>query len=198
MIDLQTEDIRILERDELISAVIEKHERMIADYSSEYDTLKSTSGELDTEIIDLKKRIDENSEKTGVDEEKKNIYGNNACRELDKLDLPTMEYDKIKSGITSLMSSKNSDTVDERKTVYDSLLSDIEKISEKDTKPLLSEIESTFKAYQDENAARESVISDKALLEKKQGEVQENKRVDWLEKRIKSHQDSLEYWKGMK
>jgi hypothetical protein len=33
---------------------------------------------------------------------------------------------------------------------------------------------------------------------KKESEMQKNKRVGWLEKRISSHKESLEYWTGMK
>ena len=204
MIDLKTEEIRILGRDELISAVIAKHERMIAEYSSEYDTLKSTSSELDTEINELKKSIEEAGEQIGVYEEKKNLFGHNALEELEKFELRTMDSDKIKIGIQSLMSAKSSDTVEDRKTVYESLCSDVRSISEnseKDTETktsLLAKIDDTFKAYQDENAAKEEIASKKALLVVKEGEIQENKRVGWLEKRIGSHKESLEYWQGMK
>jgi predicted nucleic acid-binding Zn-ribbon protein len=197
VIDLQTEEIRILGRDELISAVIGKHERMITDYSSEYDTLKNSSGELDAEIDGLKKHIEEVSEQIGVYEEKKNLFGHNALDELEKLGLETMDRDKIEAGIKSLMSAKI-DNAEERKNGYESLQSDVKNISEKDTQALLSKIDDTFEAYQNENTARETAASEKALLVKKESEVSENKRLEWLEKRIKSHQESLEYWKGMK
>ena len=198
VIDLQAEEIRILGRDELISAVIAKHERMITDYSSEYDMLKSTSGELDTEINVLKKHIEEAKEQIGVYEEKKNLFGYNALEELEKLELKTMESDKIKIGIQALMSSKSSDTIEDRKNNYDTLLADVKNIPEKDTELLLAKIDATFKAYHGENVSRTDVISKEALLAKKESEIQENKRVGWLEKRISSHQESLEYWKGMK
>jgi len=198
VIDLQTEEIRILGRDELISAVIEKHERMIADYSSEYDMLKSTSCELETEISELKKFIAESEEQIGVYEEKKNLFGHNALEELEKLELKTMESDIITAGIQSLMSAKSSDTVEDRKPGYESLLSYVRNISEKDTELLLSKIDATFNAYRDENTSKEEIVSKKALLVKKESEIQENKRIGWLEKRILSHKDSLEYWQGMK
>jgi predicted nucleic acid-binding Zn-ribbon protein len=113
VIDLQTEEIRILGRDELISAVIAKHEHMIADYSSEYDTLKSAAGGLDTEINDLKKRIEELegkheehdekiSGKISVYDELKHRSGCDALNELEKLHLGTMESEKIEPRIKSL------------------------------------------------------------------------------------------------
>jgi hypothetical protein len=195
---VQTEEIRILERNELISAVIEKHERLIAEYQAEYDALTTTSTALDTEIEDLKKRISENEEKTEVDDEKKHHYGREAKIELEKLNLKQMDAEKIEKGITDLTSSKSSDSAEERKAVYDALRSDINNAEGGDKTVLLAKIGAAYQAYTEEHSLKEAVSADKERLVQKQGEVTENKRADWLSKRIDSHKESLEYWKGMK
>ena len=195
---MQTEEIRILERNELISAVIEKHERLIAEYQAEYDALTTTSTALDTEIEDLKKRISESEEKTEVDDEKKHFYGNEAKAELKNLNLKQTDAEKIETGIVALTSSKSSDTAEERKAVYDALISDVNNAEGGDKSALLAKIDAAYQAYIKEYAAKENASADKVLLEQKQGEVTENKRADWLSKRIDSHKESLEYWKGMK
>ncbi|WP_316557621.1 hypothetical protein [Methanimicrococcus hongohii] len=195
---MQTEEIRILERNELISAVIDKHERLIAEYQAEYDALSTTSTALDTEIEDLKKRISENEEKTGVFDEKKHHSGYEAEEELKKLDLKPMDVEKIGAGITALNSDKTSDTAEERKAVYDALRSDINNAEGGDKSALLAKIDAAYQAYTEEHSLKETVTADKETLQQKQGEVTENKRADWLSKRIESHKESLEYWKGMK
>ncbi|WNY28777.1 hypothetical protein MmiEs2_09810 [Methanimicrococcus stummii] len=195
---MQTEEIRILERNELISAVVEKHERLIAEYQAEYDALTTTSTALDTEIEDLKKRIAENEEKTEVDDEKKHHYGRDAEIELEKLNLKPMDNDKIKAGIAALTSSKISDSAEERKTVYDALRTDISGAEGGDKSALLAKVDAAYQAYTEEHTLKETTDADKELLSQKQGEVTENRRADWLFKRIDSHKESLEYWKGMK
>lgn len=195
---MQTEEIRILERNELISAVVEKHERLIAEYQAEYDALTTTSTVLDTEIEDLKKRITDNEEKTGVFDEKKHHSGYEAEEELKKLDLKPMDAEKIGAGITALNSDKTSDTAEERKAVYEALRSDINAAEGGDKTALLAKVDAAYQAYVEEYALKEASEADKKLLVQKQGEVTENKRADWLSRRIDSHKESLEYWKGMK
>lgn len=194
---MQTEEIRILERNELISAVVEKHERLIAGYQEEYDALKTTSDTLDTEIEDLKKRIEENEEKTSLFDEKKHLFGHEAEEELKKLELNPMDEEKIKAGITGLTSSKFSDTADERKSVYETLRGDIVSADGGDKSVLLSKIDAAYQSYVEEYALKETLNADKPLLAQKQGDVTENKRADWLSRRIESHKESLEYWKGV-
>lgn len=194
---VQTEEIRILERNELISAVIEKHERLIAEYTAEHDALSTTSNALDAEIEDAKTRISENEEKTGVYDEKKHHFGYEAAEELKKLDLKQIDAEKIENGINALTSSKISDSADERKVIYETLLEDI-KNSEGGDKTLLSaKIDAAYQAYTEERAVKETLAADKEFLQIKQGEVTENRRADWLQKRIDSHKEALEYWKGM-
>ena len=195
---MQTEEIKILERPELISAIIEKHERLIAEYTVEYDALTNTSGTLDTEIGDLKKRIEENEEKVGVYDEKKHHSGYEALEELKKMDLKPADFEKIENGINALSSSKISDSPDERKAGYDVLHADVTNLEGVDSSTLSVKIDAAYQAYLEEYNLKESLVTDKEALIQKQGEVQENKRADWLDKRITSHKESLEYWKGMK
>ena len=195
---MQTEEIRILERDELISAVVQKHENMIAEYTTEYDALNSTTLALDTEIEELKKRIAENEEKTGIYDEKKHHYGYEASEELDKLNLKPADAEKIKAGIDALTSAKTSDSADERKEIYDALKTDISNTDGGDKSALLEKIDAAYQAYQEEYALKEALTADKELLQTRQGAVVENKRAEWLSRRIDSHKESLEYWKGRK
>ena len=198
MITVQTEEIRILERDELISAVVQKHENMIAEYTTEYDALNSTTLALDTEIEELKKRIAENEEKTGIYDEKKHHYGYEASEELEKLNLKPADAEKIKAGIDALTSAKTSDSADERKEIYDALKTDISNTDGGDKSALLEKIDAAYQAYQEEYALKEALTADKELLQTRLGAVVENKRAEWLSRRIDSHKESLEYWKGRK
>ena len=195
---MQTEEIKIMERDELISAVIEKHEKLIAEYTAECDALKNKSGVLDTEIADLMKRIEENEEKTKIFDEKKHISGKDALEELKKIDLKQIESEKIENGINALISSKISDSADERKAVYETLRADVNNAEGANSGFLLAKIDAAFEDYREEKRLIEITNADKTLLAHKQGEVKEDKRADWLEKRIGSHRESLEYWKGAK
>ena len=199
MICVRTEEIRIMEREELISAVIEKHQRLIAEYTAEYDALKNTSVTLDTEIGELKKRIEESEEKkTVIYNEKKHHSGYEAVEELKKMELKQIEAEKIEKGISELTSDKISDSADERKAVYETLRDDVNRIEGADVSSLLEKIDAAFEAYKEENRLIETIGADETLLKQKEGEVQEDKRAGWLEKRIGSHNESLEYWNGMK
>ena len=198
MICVQTEEIRILERNELISAVIEKHERLIAEYTVEFDAINGTSNVLDAEIEGLKKRVEENEEKIGVYDEKKHHPAHEALEKLKKMDLKQIDSEKIEAGINSLASSKVSDSPEERKAVYDALYEDLKNAEGCDVSALSPQIDASYQAYLEEYNLKESLAADKVSLSQKQGEVQENKRAEWLGKRIDSHKESLEYWKGMK
>ena len=195
---MQTEEIRILERDELISAVIQKHENLIVEYTTEYNALNSTTVALDSEIEGLKKRIEENEEKTGIYDEKKHHSGHEAVEELKKLNLKPTDAEKIEAGIGALTSPKTSDSADERKEIYESLKSDVSYADGGSKSILLEKIDAAYQAYQEERALREALTADKELLQTRQGEVVENKRAEWLSRRIDSHKESLEYWKGKK
>ena len=196
---MQSEEIKIMERDELISAVIEKHEKLIAEYTAECDALKNKSGALDTEIEDLKKRIEESDEKMkNICDEKKHISGKNALEELEKLSLGQIEEEKIKNGIIELTSDKISDTIDERKVVYDALRADVNNAKGANFDFLLAKIDAAFEDCKEEKRLIEAINADKVLLVQKEGEVREDKKVDWLERRIGSHRESLDYWKGAK
>jgi len=195
---VQAEEIRILERNELISAVIEKHERLIVEYQAEYDAITNTSTALDNEIKGLEKRIEENEEKASVSDEKKHHYGHEAEEELKKMDLKPTDAEKISAGITALTSSKISDTIEDRKAIYETLCTDIANAESGDKSTLLSKVEAAYQSYAEEYALNETLNADKEILKQKQGEITENKRVDWLGKRIDSHKESLEYWKEMK
>jgi len=195
---VQIEEIRIMERDELISAVIEKHEKLIAEYTAEFDALKNKSGARDTEIEELKKRIEENEEKKGVYDEKKHHSGKEALEELKEMKLRLIDAEKIENGIKALTSSKTSDSADERKTVYETLYADASKAEAADTSSLLAKIDAAYEAYKEENRLLETISADQSALVHKQGEILEDKRTDWLERRIGSHKESLDHWKGMK
>jgi len=195
---VQTEEIKIMERDELISAVIEKHEKLIAEYTAELDALKNKSGVLDTEIEDLKKCIEDSEEKTKIFDEKKHISGKEASEELKKMNLKQIDSEKIEKGIADLISPKISDSVDERRVVYEALRTDVNNTESADSGPLLSKIDAAFENCKEEKRLIEVTDADKALLVQKQGEIREDKRADWLERRISSHKDSLDYWKGVK
>jgi len=195
---VQTEEIKIMERDELISAVIEKHEKLIDEYTAECDALKNKSGALDTEIADLTKRIEENEEKTKIFDEKKHISGKEALEELKKMDLKQIDSEKIENGINALISSKISDSADERKVVYETLRADVNNAEGAGSGFLLAKLDAAFEDYKEEKRLIEATNAEKVLLAQKQGEVKEDKRADWLERRIGSHKESLDYWKGVK
>ncbi|MDV0446584.1 hypothetical protein MsAg5_04290 [Methanosarcinaceae archaeon Ag5] len=194
---MEADEIKIMNRDELISAAVEKHERFIAEYKTEYDALTSGASSLNREIEDLKSSIETAEEKIGVFDEKKHHAGYEAEEELKNMNLSPADVEKIKKGLSELVSSKTSDTVEERKAVYDALAADIKGL-DGDVSGLLAKADASFKAYLDGKEAAESLTAQKTSLGEKEKETGENKRVGWLEKRIESHQDALVYWKGMK
>ncbi|WNY25078.1 hypothetical protein [Methanolapillus millepedarum] len=194
---MEVDEIKILNRDELISAAVEKHERFIAEYQGEYDALTSGASSLNREIEDLKRSIENAEEKVGVYDEKKHHAGHEADEELKKMNLKPVDVEKIENGIKELVSSKTSDTAEERKAVYDALCSDIKSL-DGDVSGLLAKIDVSFKAYLDGREAAESLTIQKSVLVQKEKEAGENKRVDWLKRRVESHQEALAYWKGMK
>ncbi|WP_338098209.1 hypothetical protein [Methanolapillus ohkumae] len=194
---MQAEEIKIMNRDELISAAVVKHERFISEYQSEYDALNSGTSSLIQEIDALKKDVESAEEKSGVYDEKKHYAGHEAEEELKKLNAKPAEVEKIQKGIEDLVSSKTSDTADERKAVYETLCNDIKSL-DADVSVLLAKVDAAYKAYLDGKELGENLAAQKILLDQKQKENVENKRVDWLKKRIESHQEALVYWKGMK
>jgi chromosome segregation ATPase len=192
--------VTLLSREGLIDAVILKHNRMLEKYNFEFEELDNRFSSYSKAIDDNNKRHEEILERIEVLKEKRQQLYHQAEMMIEKLiesGIQQKDVDTIKDYIRK---AKHVSSENEEKTVIESVFSIL--FTGKN-----SEIKANFKSKIDEAlASHEELISMLAIEaslseERKILESELNKakpRHTWLEKRIQSHKEALNYWESLK
>jgi len=201
-------DITTYEKQELLEKVIDKHKRFLDEYTSELSGIENRMESLNSVISSSKQKKEEMNSKLDILAEKRQLFYHQAEKELDdlkslaegdsaflkalrevsaevskaKTQLPPEEEKKIIGSILenlSSLSSDNSNIMDAvalaKARVNDALASSTE----------LSSIKNSDVDFDKEKADSEKELNEIAPRHK------------WLENRIGSHRDALDYWKKL-
>ncbi|MBP1909901.1 hypothetical protein [Methanolobus bombayensis] len=192
------------DRKELIEGVVQKHKKYIAEYTAEFNELDNKMKELQENIDTSNKNKVEAQEKIEILAEKRQLFYHQAEKLLDELVDSASDSDisrevtqikerlgKVKGSLAPEDEQKQVDEIVQNITSLGSKVSGIEdrlaNISNRikdaiNSKIELSSIDSSEEVYSDKVSSSEENIK----------EIEP--RYKWLENRIKSHQDALEYW----
>ena len=214
-------NIQTMGKEELIKAVIAKHEQYIATYTAEFEQLAKT---VDTRNSGLESGVRKSAEadvsQKEIAEEKKNMYADAVIKELEALkeSLGSVSQDdvsrnrkdieKIIDEVKNFNSQKKDDTFENKEKQYNAAADDIEGLDTDagKAKEIRANLDNAFEAckvlygiLEDENAKKAQMkAAAEAAAQKSPAEAKSDaKRYEWLGRRILSHKDALEYWKGI-
>ena len=215
-----TDNIQTMGREELIKAVIEKHERLIAEYTEEFTKIGETIDTRNSEIGSLKKDLGKDAKDVTpkeVSDEKMHLYADKVVSELGAIreslgnirqadvDNAKRDIDSIIEKIRAFVSAKNMEASGDKKELYDAISADIKGlvIDHGKAEALQADLDQAYEAYRKLYEIIEAENLRKAqktesAADRPAGDAKNDaKRYEWLGRRILSHTEALEYWKGV-
>lgn len=192
--------VTLYDREGLIDAVILKHNRMLEKYNFEFEELDTRFSSYSQGIDDSKKKHEELLERIDVLKEKRQQLYHQAEMMLDKLTESGMQQKDVNTIRDNIAKAKLLSPVNEEKTIVDSIISvlSIGETSENKSS-IKSKIEEAVTSHEELRAA--SGLECGLMENQKLQEDELNKakpRHSWLEKRIQSHKEALNYWEKLK
>lgn len=192
--------VTLYDREGLIDAVILKHNRMLEKYNFEFEELDTRYSSYSQGIDDNKKKHEELLERIDVLKEKRQQLYHQAEMMLDKLTESGMQQKDINTIRDNIAKAKLLSPINEEKAIVDSIISviPIEEPSESRSS-IRSKIEEAVTSHEELIAA--SGLECELIENQKLQEDELNKakpRHSWLEKRIQSHKEALNYWEKLK
>ncbi len=193
------------DRKGLIEGVVKKHKKLLDEYTSEFNELGNKMKVVQENIDSSKNNRETILEKVEILTEKRQLFYHQAEKLLDELNDSVSDNNEFSREISfvkeKLSKLKGSLSPDEEQTRVDSILQSVSALSSKasgiddrlaainerikqalSSKIELSSIDSSEKSYN----------SSIASLDGEMNEI--SPRYKWLDNRIKSHKEALQYW----
>ncbi|MDY0387635.1 MAG: hypothetical protein RBT65_11015 [Methanolobus sp.] len=189
----------------LIEGVLKKHKKFLDEYTSEFNELENKMKVAQEKIDSSKNNREMVLEKVDILTEKRQLFYYQAEKLLDELNdsiSDNSEFSREMSFVKEKLSKvKGSLSPDEEQTKVDSILQSVSGLSskapgindrlaainEKIKQALSSKIE-----LSSIDSSEESYNNSIASLESEMNEI--SPRYKWLDNRIKSHKEALQYW----
>ncbi|OPY23364.1 MAG: hypothetical protein A4E23_00554 [Methanomethylovorans sp. PtaU1.Bin073] len=192
--------VTLYDREGLIDAVILKHNRMLEKYNFEFEELDTRFSSYSQGIDDSKKKHEELLERIDVLKEKRQQLYHQAEMMLDKLTESGMQQKDVNTIRDNIAKAKLLSPVNEEKAIVDSIISVLSIGETSESKSSIkSKIEEAVISHEELRAA--SGLECGLIENQKLQEDELNKakpRHSWLEKRIQSHKEALNYWEKPK
>lgn len=192
--------VTLYDREGLIDAVILKHNRMLEKYNFEFEELDTRFSSYSQGIDDSKKKHEELLERIDVLKEKRQQLYHQAEMMLDKLTESDMQQKDVNTIRDNIAKAKLLSPVNEEKAIVDSIISVLSIGETSESKSSIkSKIEEAVTSHEELRAA--SGLECGLIENQKLQEDELNKakpRHSWLEKRIQSHKEALNYWEKLK
>ena len=192
--------VTLYDREGLIDAVILKHNRMLEKYNFEFEELDIRFSSYSQGIDDSKKKHEELLERIDVLKEKRQQLYHQAEMMLDKLTESGMQQKDVNTIRDNIAKAKLLSPVNEEKAIVDSIMSVLSIGETSESKlSIKSKIEEAVTSHEELRAA--SGLECGLIENQKLQEDELNKakpRHSWLEKRIQSHKEALNYWEKLK
>lgn len=192
--------VTLYDREGLIDAVILKHNRMLEKYNFEFEELDTRFSSYSQGIDDSKKKHEELLERIDVLKEKRQQLYHQAEMMLDKLTESGVQQNDVNTIRDNIAKAKLLSPVNEEKAIVDSIISVLSIGETSESKSSIkSKIEEAVTSHEELRAA--SGLECGLIENQKLQEDELNKakpRHSWLEKRIQSHKEALNYWEKLK
>ncbi|WMW21039.1 hypothetical protein RE476_06350 [Methanolobus mangrovi] len=197
--------LNTFDRKGLIGGVVQKHKKFIDEYASEFDELGNKMKVVLESIESSKKNREDVLEKVEILTEKRQLFYHQAEKLLDELSDSISDNNEFSRAMDSakekLSKVKGSLTLDEEQKQVDSILQSVSSLDSK-----ASGINDRLNAIQERirqalsskmelssiDSSEESYNNSISSLEGEMNEI--SPRYKWLENRIKSHTEALDYW----
>jgi chromosome segregation ATPase len=199
---------RTYERNELLNKVIDKHRRLLDEYSVQFGEIGKKVRSLDEQISSSKEKKEQATTRTEVLAEKRQLFYHQAEKLLDEL-VSVYENDiavqkELRNVAEEFPKVKSVLSPEDEGKLLDPILANISLIYSK--LPQARESMDSFRARIHDAVAANTELAllkypeedfDKvqADIEKELGEL--NLKYKWLENRISSHTEALAYWENI-
>ncbi|MGB3907822.1 MAG: hypothetical protein WBL02_05240 [Methanomethylovorans sp.] len=192
--------VTLIGREGLIDAVILKHNKMLEKYNFEFEELDLRFSSHSQEIENSKKRHEEMLERIDVLKEKRHQLYHQAETMMEKLVESGMEPKEVDAVCDNLAKAKSLSSIDEEKTVIESILAVLAAAEHSEIKtsikPKIEEALASHEELISISGLEKSLTDDQKLHEDELSKARP--RHTWLEKRIQSHKEALNYWADLK
>ncbi len=198
-------EVSILDRDELLRNVITKHERFIDEYTGEFTQINEKIQTLEDQIGSSKKKREEIINRTDLLKEKRQQLYHQAENLLDNMydDIDNKLLDNklmhaVKDGINKI--KRPADIAEEEATInqINQKLDEMDKHD--DIQKAVISIKNRFMEGFAASRELKEIQGTENNIEGPENSMndleQMEKRHGWLEHRIKSHKEALDYWKN--
>ncbi|KKG15251.1 hypothetical protein EO98_13400 [Methanosarcina sp. 2.H.T.1A.6] len=197
--------IRMLTEGELISGVVEKHNRFLEEYRKEFKELDSRLTQFEEDAKTAKISRTRMAERKEVLTEKRQQYYHQAEGLLEKELFPkldTVTADKIKEDIKKL---KGQIEPEEEQKLKDSFMEHLQELVREEGvgESILLQTRARMEDARNSNLELKEITESEKQLEEDDGnknsEISKNKpQHKWLSSKIKSHEEALSYWEKQK
>ncbi|WP_445476190.1 hypothetical protein ACT9XH_05625 [Methanococcoides methylutens] len=203
----QNNEVSILDRNELIKNVIIKHKRLLEEYNKEFSGLEEKVKALNEKTESSKKDKEDVLSRTELLKEKRQqLYhqAENILEEMfDVIDEKLLD-NKLMHGINDdITKVKRAINIDEEKKIVDDLINKLNSMgSHEDVQNAVQQIRTRVNEAIISSTELTSIIGTEKDFEnafqKARDELKElTPRHGWLDNRIKSHNEALEYWENL-
>ncbi|SET05162.1 hypothetical protein SAMN04488587_2110 [Methanococcoides vulcani] len=203
----QNNELSILDKNELIKNVITKHKRLLEEYNKEFSGLEEKVKALNEKIESSKKDKEDVLSRTELLKEKRQqLYhqAENILEEMfDIIDEKLLD-NKLMHGINDdITKVKRAINIDEEKKIVDELLNKLNGMgTHEDVQKAVQQIRTRVNEAIISSTELASIFGTEKNFEnafqKARDELKEvSPRHGWLDNRIKSHNEALEYWEKL-
>ncbi|WP_094227932.1 hypothetical protein [Methanolobus psychrotolerans] len=200
----QNNALNTFDRKELIEGVMQKHNKFLNEYASEFNELENKMKTLQDSVESTKNNRENALEKVEILTEKRQLFYHQAEKLLDDLDssVSNSDFSREMSFVKDKLSKlKGSLAPEEEQKQAESILQDISSLSLKTSgiESRLAVVNERIKDALTSNMELSSIDSSEEsynnTLSSLDGDIKEiAPRYQWLENRIQSHKEALQYW----
>ncbi|MBN2110582.1 MAG: hypothetical protein JW705_05790 [Methanosarcinaceae archaeon] len=197
-------DITTYGKQELLEMVIGKHNRLLNEYSSELDGIRKKVDSLNFAISSSRQKMEEMNSRIDILTEKRQLFYHQAEKQMEELKKLSDDPEFLKGSrdVSDEMSkAKTSLPLEGEKKLVDSILDKlslldaggsntqdaVSSVKARVTDAIASSMELGSVKHPDEDLNKVRMDSEKELNEL-------GPRYNWLENRINSHKEALDYW----
>jgi len=203
----QTNEISILDRNELVRNVITKHKRLLEEYNREFSGLEEKVKVLKEQVESSKKdKEDVLSRIELLKEKRQQLYhqAENTLEEMfDEIDEKLLD-NKLMHGVKDdITKVKRAFDIDEEKKIVEELLNKLNGMGsqeeiQKAVQQIRTRVNEAITSSTELAGISGTENNFESAFQKAREELKElTPRHGWLENRIKSHNEALEYWEKL-
>lgn len=200
--------INTFDRGELIAGVVRKHKRFLDEYTAEFTQLDNRISSINEKLSSAKRSREDIVLRTEILREKRQQLYHQVDQLLEdvlgSVDLPKIDRKLVSSIYESFLELKSSSDIDGEKEIKVTLMGLLSQVpGDKHVKETINQIGFRLDNAIGSRAELASIEGSENNFDDVQVELDKelneiSSRHSWLDRRIKSHNEALEYWENAK